>query len=213
VGRQNYMKGTEDINVSHTCGFRIRARGFSLLEMIVAISVILIIIACTVPTLMTQVYAIRIRYSATDLSGLLQRARMEAVRKNTFYSLQPIAGTPMMEKVVDKNGVAVSSIQPAVMSSSVNISFGPGSGAPSETAFITSLNFAAAAATGLPSYNARGLPCVPAGLTCTPVPGQGFVFFVSGTGSAAGRRWAAVAVTPSGRTEVWTFDGTSWVQQ
>jgi prepilin-type N-terminal cleavage/methylation domain-containing protein len=199
--------------MSHICGFRIRARGFSLLEMIVATSIILILVACAVPTLMTQVYAIRIRYSATDLSGLLQRARMEAVRRNTFYSLQPIAGTPMMEQVIDKNGVIVSSIQPAVMSTSVNVSFGEGSGAPSESTFVTSLNFAVAGAGGLPSYNARGLPCIPTGLTCTPTPGQGFVFFVSGTGSAAGQRWAAVAVTPSGRTEVWTFDGTSWVQQ
>jgi prepilin-type N-terminal cleavage/methylation domain-containing protein len=197
----------------HTCEATIRTRGFSLLEMMIAVTIIFILVAVTVPTLMTQVYSVRIRYSAIDLSGLLQGARMEAVRKNTFYSVQGVAGSPMLEQVVDKNGVRVSSLQRATMGSSVNVTVGAGSGAPNESAFIAGLNYAVAGGATLPSYNARGLPCVPTGLSCSANAGQGFVFFVSGTGSAAGARWAAVAVTPSGRTDVWTYDGSGWVRQ
>lgn len=193
-----------------------KAPGFSLLEMAIAVTIIFILVALTVPTLMTQVYTIRIRSSATSLSGLLQRTRMEAVRRNAFYSVQQIAGSPVLEDVVDKTGAVVGSIPPAVMGNSVNVFFGPGSGAPGEGTLLTTLNFTAvSAAAGLPSFNARGLPCVPVGATTCPIAaGQGFVFFVSGTnGSGGGTGWAAVAVTPSGRCEVWTYSGTNWTQQ
>jgi type II secretory pathway pseudopilin PulG len=192
-----------------------KASGFSLLEMAIAVTIIFILAALTVPTLMTQVNAIRIQYSATDLSGLLQRVRMEAVRKNTFYSVQQAGGNPVLEQVVDKTGAVVTSIPPAPMGNSVNVFYGTGSGAPGEAAFVTSLNFAASPATaGLPSFSARGLPCVPVGNTlCPMVPGTGFVFFVSGTsGSSGSQGWASVVVTPSGRVQVWSYSGTSWAQ-
>jgi len=192
--------------------------GFSLLEMIIVVAIILVLAAMTVPRVMTEVYFIRIQYSATDLSGLLQRARMEAVRKNTFYSVQYVPGNPAMEQIVDKNlAVPVPTIPPAVLASSVTAVYGTGSGAPGEAAFVASLNFAtgvALAATGLPSFNARGLPCVRTSATvCTQVAGQGFVFFLSGTSAAGAVGWTAVAVTPSGRCEVFSYDGANWNQR
>jgi type II secretory pathway pseudopilin PulG len=191
-------------------------RGFSLLEMAIVVCIIFIVVALAVPTLMTQVRAIRIQYSATDLSGLLQRARIEAVRKNSFYSIQNVAGAPAMEQVVDKNQAVVTTIPPAQMGQSVNVFFGTGSGAPNEAAFVTGLNYAvAAAAAGLPSFNARGLPCINTGAaTCTRVVGQGYVFFLSGTSAGSGNLgWGAVAVSPSGRVTVWSYTGTTWIQR
>lgn len=191
-------------------------RGFSLIELLVAGSIILILAALAIPSLLTHVYAIRIRYSATDLSGLLQNARMEAVRRNSFYSLQQTSqNNTAIEQVVDKNGNVVTTIAPAVMASNVNIFFGPGSGAPAEGTLLTTLNFTpATGAAGLPSFNSRGLPCVPVGaITCPLLAGQGFVFFLSrssDTGGSSG--WSAVAVTPSGRCQVWAYDGTNWIQ-
>ncbi len=194
-------------------------RGFSLLELLVVIVIILTISAMAVPRLMTQVYATRIKYSATNLSGLLQQARMEAVRKNTYYSVQYVAGNPGQEQVVDLNTVVVATVPPAILGNTVTVAYGPGSGAPGEAALIAALNFplgVAAGAAGLPSFNARGLPCVaPApGAACLVTPGQGFAFFLSGvSGSAAGQGWNAVAVSPSGRCQVWSYNGAAWVQQ
>lgn len=190
--------------------------GFSLLEMMVAATIIFILAALTVPTLMTHIYAIKVRYSATNLSGLLQRARMEAVRKNAFYSVQATGGHPLIEQVVDKNANVVTSIPPAVLGNGVAVIFGAGSGAPNEGVFLASLNFpTAAGAAGQPSFNARGLPCVATGApTCTVTPGQGLVFFLSGTSAAGGAvGWTALAVTPSGRCQVWAYDGANWIQQ
>lgn len=194
-------------------------RGFSLLELMVVIGIIFILGVLAIPKMATEVYAIRLKYSASDLSGVLQRARMESVRKNTFYSVQYAAGSPNKEQVVDKNQAVVGTIPPALMGNSVSVNFGTGSGAPGEAAFVANIfnngQTVATAANGLPSFNARGLPCIPTGNTvCNFTVGQGFVFFLSGQSSSNGAvAWAAVAVTPSGRCEVWTYDGTNWEQQ
>jgi len=186
------------------------------LELAIVVTIIIILAALAVPFMVTQVNSIRIHYSATDLSGLLQRARIEAVRRNTFYSIQEVVGNPNIERVVDKNLAAVGTIPPAQMGQSVNVFYGTGSGAPAEAAFVASLNYTVAAAgAGLPSFNARGLPCINSGAaTCPMVPGQGYIFFVSGTSAGNGAQgWAAVVITPSGRVEVWSYTGSAWTQR
>jgi len=193
-------------------------RGFSLLELALVVTIVFILVALAVPSMITQVNAVRIHYSATDLSGLLQRMRIEAVRKNSFYSVQGVAGPPEMEQVVNSAGAVVNTIPPAQMGQSVNVFYGTGSGAPGEAAFVTGLGFpsgVAAAGGGSPSFDARGLPCIAnGGNTCPRVFGQGYVFFLSGTSAGNGAQgWAAVVVTPSGRVEVWSYTGSAWVQR
>lgn len=202
--------------MKETCAVQTRKseNGFSLLELMIVVAIILIVAAFSVPKLMTEVYSVKLRYSATNLSGELQRARMESVRKNSFYAVQYVAGSPSMEEVVDKN-LAVATIPPAVLASNVSVVYGTGSGAPGEAAFTASLNFTtAAAATGLPGFNPRGLPCVRTSPTvCLQTAGQGFVFFLSGANPSGTLGWSAVAVTPSGRCEVFAYDGNNWNQQ
>ena len=204
-------------NLGPICKARIRSglRGFSLLELMIVLAIIIIIAGFTVPTLMTQVYQAKIRYAATDVSSLLQRVRMEAVRKNSFYSVQYVAGSPAMARDIDKNSALVTSIPQTVFGNSVTGFFGSGSGAPGEAGFLASLNFTTAASgAGSASFNSRGLPCMASGgATCTQTLGQGFVFFFSGTNASGGNLgWAAVAVTPSGRCQVFSYDGTNWWQ-
>src|SRR5215472_16008926 len=104
-------------------------RGFYLLELVTVVTVIFILAALTLPYLITQVYAIRIRYSATELSGLLQATRMESVRLNTYCSVQGVQaanGNPALEQVVDKTRLPVNDIPQAVMASNVSVFYGPG---------------------------------------------------------------------------------------
>ena len=193
-------------------------RGFSLIELIFVVAVGMILMAIVPPLLTNTLSNIELRYSAIDLSGLIQKARMQAVMKNTYY---PINTTPLSASEVGyfvdlspkpPSGLYVSGDPMVELGSLVNVHGGPGSGAPGETAFITGLGFAVDASGVLPRFNARGLPCLVVGSTCPQIPTQGFVYFLSRT-STFGTSWASVAVTPSGRVQVWTYDGTNWVQQ
>jgi len=190
-------------------------RGFSLLEMVVSVAILMILMAISAPYLMNAVYAMRLRYTAVDLSGLMQKARIDAVRKNTFYSIQQATvGGGQIIYFVDESPARSGTISPAypqvAISNQITVHFGTGSGAPGETAFVTNLGFTPDASSVLPNFNARGLPCLTAGATCPQIPGGGFVYFISNTGMYGSTNWAALAVTSSGRVQVWGYDGTNW---
>jgi len=188
--------------------------GFSLIELLVALAVLMILAAIFTPLMSTAISGMKLRYSSTNLSGLMQKARIEAARKNTFYSVRQTtssAGNVTYYVDLNKNNSYSSGDPILEMGSQVSLHFGIGSGAPSETAFAGSLGFALDSSGVLPSFNARGLPCVLSGSTCPQVPGQGFVYFLSRQ-NTLGTGWASVVVTPSGRVQVWCYDGANWNQ-
>jgi prepilin-type N-terminal cleavage/methylation domain-containing protein len=190
-------------------------RGFTLAEMLVVLAIFMVLIATVPPLLMNVVSVMKIRYAATNFSGLIQKNRVEAAKRNVFYSVDQ-STLPSGELVyfvdLNKDGVRDGTDPQMVFESAVSVRFGTGSGAPGEAAFVTSLNFTPYASTVLPRFNARGVPCVLSGGTCPQTPGAGFVWFLSRSGPL-GIDWASVAATPSGRVQVWTYDGTNWIQQ
>jgi len=190
-------------------------RGFSLIEMMVVVAVALILAAIVPPLMMNPINNIKLRYSAADLSGLIQMARIQSVKANTFYSIEQTTlatGDVAYYADLNRNNMYASGDPMTEIGDQVVVHAGPGSGAPGETAFITgSLKFTPDASSVFPKFNARGLPCVVTGSTCQ-ANGNGFVYFLNRV-SRFGTNWAAVAVTPSGRAEVWSYDGTNWLQQ
>jgi prepilin-type N-terminal cleavage/methylation domain-containing protein len=192
-------------------------RGFTLLELLIVIAVIAVLGALTVPRMMTAVNDISLRYVASDLSGLLQSARMQSVKQNTFYSTQAgtdASGAPIYYIGKPTAAYAAGNILLPI-NPNVTVRQGPGSGAPNEAAFIAGLLFTVDANNGdAPSFNARGLPCVGAANSCTAVLGQGFVLFVSKPGILGNIPWAAVVVNPSGHIQIWTCDAAgTWIQR
>ena len=200
-----------------------RGRGFSLIELIIVVAMIMILAAISVPRLLNTVSDINLRYAATNISGLLQAARMSGVRKNTFYTVQPTTlstgGTGYYVHVQGGSYVVGDPLLP--FGSQISAYIGLGSGAPNEATFASGtssngLSFAPNSGTNPPSFNARGLPCigVPATGACPLVPGQGFVMFLSKSSAMGNVSWASVAVTPSGHIQIWTSDSAgNWVQR
>jgi prepilin-type N-terminal cleavage/methylation domain-containing protein len=195
-----------------------KSQGFSLIELMLVVAVVIILAALTVPHMLNIVSDISLRYVAQDFGGLVQSARIQAVRKNTFYTIQQgtlPAGTPVYYIDIPKAGVYTNGDPVLPLSASVTIHPGTGSGAPNETAFIASLtNFTVNPGIDPPSFNARGLPCVAALNSCPQTPGQGFVVFMSKATITGNVPWAAVVINASGHVQFWTSDvNGTWIQR
>src|SRR6202011_3012617 len=63
-------------------------RGFSTVEMLVVVFVMLITAAIASPNIMQAVYNVRLRTTAGDLAGLMQQARILAAKGNTPYDIR-----------------------------------------------------------------------------------------------------------------------------
>src|SRR5467141_5070956 len=61
---------------------RSRVRGFSLVELLVVLFVVMVIAAIAIPNILLAVSNIRLRASAGDLAGLMQQARIMAAKNN-----------------------------------------------------------------------------------------------------------------------------------
>jgi prepilin-type N-terminal cleavage/methylation domain-containing protein len=200
-----------------------KGRGFSLIELLVAVAIIMILAAISVPRMLNTISDINLRYVATNISGLLQSARMQAVRTNTFYTVQSTTlTTGGSGYYVHLQGGTYAVGDPLLpLGSHVTAYTGVGSGAPNESTFTSGtsssgLSFAPNAGTNAPSFNARGLPCigVPATGACPFVPGLGFVMFLSKASAMGNISWASVAITPSGHIQIWTSDSAgNWIQR
>ncbi|HEY3619213.1 MAG TPA: prepilin-type N-terminal cleavage/methylation domain-containing protein [Candidatus Sulfotelmatobacter sp.] len=193
-----------------------KTRGFSLLELMIVVAVMAVLAAITVPKMAATFNDIKLRYVATDLSGLLQSARIQSVKRNSFYTVQPGAlpsGTNIY--YIDRPGTPYAVGDPFVpVDPAVTITLGPGTAAPNSGPFLAGLNFVVDPAADPPSFSARGLPCVGVGNNaCNVVPGQGFVMFMSRVGRG-NIPWLAVVVNPSSHIQVWSCDSNgNWLQR
>jgi Tfp pilus assembly protein FimT len=191
--------------------------GFSLIELMLVVSVIITLAAILVPRMMNTISDITLRYTATDLSGLLQTARIQAVKKNTFYTVQQAtlaSGATAYYADLPQAGVYTNSDPMFPLDKSITAHQGIGSGAPNEGSFISGLNFTVNPGGDPPSFNARGLPCIAAAGACPQNAGQGFVIFLSKANLTGSLPWAAVVINPSGHIQLWTSDaGGSWTQR
>lgn len=193
-----------------------KTQGFTLLEVMIVLAVTLILGALAVPKIMATFNDMRLRYVATNLSGLLQSARIQAVRRNTFYSILPgvQAGGPIYYIDKPNAGGYVAGDLMVPIDPAVTVTQGPITAAPNSAAFLASLNFAVDPAADPPSFSARGLPCIGAAAACPQVPGQGFVMFMSRARGSGNTPWLAVVVNPSGHIQIWSCDPNgNWIQR
>jgi general secretion pathway protein G len=192
-----------------------KTQGFTLLELMIVVSVVAILAALAVPRMIATYNDIKLRYVATDLSGLLQSARIRAVRQNSFFSVQAgvLAGVPIY--YIDKPGAGYVAGDPYVpVDPAVTVTQGPVTAAPGSAGFLAGLNFVVDPAADPPSFSARGLPCIGAPNVCPQTPGQGFVMFMSRAAVTGNIPWIAVVVNPSAHIQIWSSDRNgNWTQR
>jgi len=190
-------------------------RGFSLLELVIVIAISLTIAAIAIPNFLTGYYNVRLKSAATDLSGFMQRARLQAARQNATYPIVYRSVTGADEAFIDLNNNGAWDSGEPLLAFSPSVTMATGAptgtgGAPTpyvlvgDTAGTTYDN-----ATTL-AYSPRGLPCAYILNVCsTPAAGY-FVYYLKTQRPGGEISWAGVVVTRAGRTKTVVWSGTSW---
>ena len=200
--------------------------GFSLIELLIVIAIIMVIAAMATPNIMNAINSIRLRSAASEVAGLLQQCRQAAVRSNRYYTIKPATVTGANAAYVDLNyNNTFDNVAPTpepLIQFPANVTV-VSAGAPNTANLISNCcsTFTPQSASTLPSFNARGLPCVgpaggapPANSVCNVRdPGNqtvGFIYYMNQARPFGAVGWAAVSVTPAGRIRVWTYSGSTW---
>lgn len=194
--------------------FRV-ASGFSMLELVIVIAISITIAAIAIPSFLTGYYNVRLKSAATDLSGFMQRARLQAARQNATYPIVYRSITGADEAFIDLNNNGVWDSGEPLLAFSPTVTMASGAptgtgGTPTpyvlvgDTAGVTYDN-----ATTL-AYSPRGLPCAYILNVCsTPAAGY-FVYYLKTQRPGGTISWAGVVVTRAGRTKTVVWSGTSW---
>jgi type II secretory pathway pseudopilin PulG len=182
--------------------------GFSLLELLVVVSVLMVISIIAIPNMMTVISNARLQGGGTNLSGLLQNSRALAIGQNTTMTTRfTILGNGPVAYVKPADDTSpLDHLDPQVQLgaplSKVVLPTGPG-----EPAALTTTELGFTAVTTDPSFNSRGLPCAYWMGSC---PTTGFVFYFKDDRPMGKSGWIAVSISPAGRIKRWIYSGTSW---
>jgi prepilin-type N-terminal cleavage/methylation domain-containing protein len=195
-----------------------RQRGFSLLELIVVVSILMILAATAVPNLMNVVANMRLRGAASSLSGLVQECRIQAIKHNkpmTVLFVSVHASPYAFVQEASSSNTALGTVNPLNGPIYAVVQLGapviqvttPTGGSPtpltSTTLGYTPLDLTDA--TNLPSFNSRGVPCKYSGGSCA---NNGFVYYF--TDIRRGAAWTALTISPAGRIQRWFWYGDHW---
>lgn len=198
------------------CTRRDLTRGFSLIELLVVLLVVMIVAAITIPNVLLAVSNVRLRGSAGALAGLMQQARILAAKNNTTYVILYGTANGAQIAYVDLNrSRSFDSGEPMMQFSGSTV---PAAGAPSggggqPSAYVLAGDSGSGSYdnTNTLGYTGRGLPCNydTTTMTCSTPPAKYFVYYLADA-RIGGTGWAAVVVTKGGRTKIVTWTGTAW---
>lgn len=191
-----------------------RASGFSLVELSVVVVIILIVSAIAVPAIERINNAYRIDAAGHSVAGLLQQARLQAVKSNqAAYAQYNFTQLPNMVFVNADPAVKTYVAGNPDVALSLAVAFQTTLPADVNIDQLTDYLGVTPATTGSPSlqlgpvigFNARGLPCMEGAspAVCVQQDAGGatpvFAWFISdGRGD-----WEAITVTAAGRIKTW----------
>ena len=191
-----------------------RQSGFSLIELMIVVAIILVITVMAMPSISRAITNIRLRGALGSTAGLLQKARIEAVRTNRvqvarFSNNFSGASVIYVDQAIALGGPAAT--KPMVQ---MPLGVAPEFTVPPPTAFPSNTLLGYASPTPTPTsfdvyFSQRGLPCLytAASGLCQPTAYQ-YYFRLA---SSFGDQWGAITITPAGRIRVWTFNGSNWI--
>lgn len=183
-------------------------QGFTLAELIVVVTIILVVGGLSIPNLTRAIDSSRLKGATQTLAAAYQDARIRATQKNTSYEVlvSPIGITPA-QVCIDLDGdgtcgagdpVTTFPTQVSVSNLGVPVPLGPG-----QLTYLTTDTEHPAPGNSL-TWNALGLPCQRSSATA-PCTATGWVQYLQLQRSNGDVMYAAVTVTPTGRVKTWIF--------
>jgi prepilin-type N-terminal cleavage/methylation domain-containing protein len=189
--------------------------GFSLTEIIVVLAIVMCLAGVAFPIFTKISYNIRLKSASTNISGLMQQARILAARQNAVYTVViPSTGGQAFINLNPGTNSTLDSNEPVIR---FNSNITPATGAPNgsggtPSAYVLSGDNSGTSydnATTL-GYSPRGLPCAYVSSTCSTPAASYFVYYLRDARPDGTTGWAAVVVTRTGRTKSYTWNGASW---
>jgi type IV fimbrial biogenesis protein FimT len=177
---------------------RSRIGGFSMVELAISMTVLLILTAIAIPSLMRSFRTYQLNDAASRLSDMLKFTRFEAVRRNKPINfLMQASGTGWLVGADSNNNGLIDAIEKQQLISGV-VTLLPAGAPPSSSSILAKLGATGSLTTvsgtaGTVTFDARGAVS----------PLGAYVFYVgSATNPEFGYR--AVILLPSGATQIWT---------
>ena len=167
--------------------------GFSLLELLIAVSILMVVAVVAIPNVTAAISHARLRASMTSFSGVLQNTRMLAVKQNatmsTRVAVKPNGLIAYVKTATDSSALSSWDAQVQLQAPVSKVTAPSGPGAP--TALDTAvLGFTPE--TGDSSFNSRGMPCTYSGGNCVS---HGFLYYFKEARPRNESGWAAVSIS------------------
>jgi len=199
-------------------GLPSRASGFSVLEMMITMAVLLTLSALAIPTI-NVIRTAKLRQAGSDYASLLQNARITAIQNDAYYAVVTTTTNPEQSFIdLNANGKLDTGEPNIVLPSNVYVrtyANNPPNLGNLEIQTLASASDLSLDTADNPTFGPRGLPCkpTPSGtyMTCPAfsgvVSGTSFITFFQSLPDAT---WLAVVVNPSARVRVFKYGGTIW---
>jgi prepilin-type N-terminal cleavage/methylation domain-containing protein len=179
--------------------------GFTLTELIVVVTIILVVGGLSIPNLTRAIDTSRIKGSAQALAAAYQDARIRATQKDTSYQvlISPPGISPAQICIdLDGDGTCSAGDPVTTFPAQVKVS-NLGVPIPLSSAQLHFPAITSDSANNL-TWNAVGLPCQRSSPTA-PCTAIGWVQHLQLLRANGDVMYAAVTVSPTGRVKTWTF--------
>jgi prepilin-type N-terminal cleavage/methylation domain-containing protein len=179
-----------------------KSQGFSLLELVIVVAIVLIVSAMAIPAVQRVTDAYRLNSSGSAVASVLQQARVAAVKENRPYYVQFTQGpAPNLITAAPLETRAYVSSDPTATTAG-NVVF-PAGALPDHSQLDLYLGAVPVPQFGVVQigFNARGFPCTsPGGPSFVCQGPSSFEWFMQSNASGT---WEAITVTSAGRIRSW----------